>query len=65
VCTVSLEEATARIAGRGTTTSDATPQIASAIAHDDQTWAGAYHIDTGRPLGETVAEAQEVCCLAI
>jgi aminoglycoside phosphotransferase family enzyme/predicted kinase len=65
VCTVPLEEAMARIAGRGTTTSDATPQIASAIAHDDQTWAGAHHIDTGRPLGETVAEAQEVCCLAI
>ncbi|CAN5852109.1 AAA family ATPase [soil metagenome] len=64
VCTVPLEEAMARIAGRGATTSDATPQIASAIAHDDHTWAGAHHIDTDRPLGETVAEAQEVCCLA-
>ncbi len=65
VCTVALDEAIARIADRGVTTSDATPQIASAIDHDGRFWGGAHHIDTGRPVGETVAEAQEVCSLAI
>lgn len=65
VCAVPLEEAMARIASRGDTTSDATPQIASEIAHDGDSWAGAHHIDTGRPLGATVADAHELCCLAI
>jgi aminoglycoside phosphotransferase family enzyme/predicted kinase len=64
-CTVPLDVAVARIANRPTTTSDATPHIATAIAHDEHTWAGAHRIDTNRPLGESVAEAQELCCLAI
>jgi aminoglycoside phosphotransferase family enzyme/predicted kinase len=64
-CTVPVEEAMARIAGRGPTTSDATPAIAAAIADDDHTWGNAHRIDTSRSLGDTVAEAHEVCCLAI
>ena len=44
---------------------DATPQIAAAIARDEQPWSGAHHIDTSRPLGDSVAEAQELCYLAI
>jgi uncharacterized protein len=66
-CVVPLEEAMARIRNRPSSTSDATPQIASDIARDHPVWAGAHHIDTtsGRPLGNSVAEAHEVCCLAI
>ncbi|MGH3642555.1 MAG: AAA family ATPase, partial [Mycobacterium sp.] len=64
-CTVSVTEAVSRIAARSVTTSDATASIASAMARGDQTWAGAHHIDTSRPLGDSVAEAQELCCLAI
>jgi len=64
-CTASLEEAGARIANRVGTTSDATPRIASAIARDEHTWDGAHYLDTSRPLGESVAEAHELCCLAM
>jgi aminoglycoside phosphotransferase family enzyme/predicted kinase len=65
VCAVPLEIAVARIADRGETVSDATPQIASAIAAEDHSWSGAHPVDTSRPLSESVAEAQRVCCLAI
>lgn len=64
-CTLAVEEAVARVEGRVSTTSDATPQIVSAIARDQHIWAEAHHIDTSRPLGDSVAEAQEVCCLAL
>jgi aminoglycoside phosphotransferase family enzyme/predicted kinase len=64
-CTLPIEEATTRITGRSHTTSDANPQIAAAMAREQQSWDGAHRIDTGRPLGDTVAEAQELCCLAI
>jgi aminoglycoside phosphotransferase family enzyme/predicted kinase len=64
-CTVALEEAEARIANRVGTTSDATPRIASAIARDERTWDGAHYLDTSRPLGESMTEAHEVCCLAV
>ncbi|WP_242453766.1 AAA family ATPase [Mycolicibacterium sp. P9-64] len=65
VCTAPTEEAMTRIANRSGSTSDATPRIASAMAYDDHGWAGAHHVDTTQPLSDTVAEAQEVCCLAI
>lgn len=65
VCTVPLEVAAARITERRDTTSDATPQIATTIAGEDHAWAEAHPIDTNRPLGESAAEAQQVCCLAI
>ncbi|WP_234815387.1 AAA family ATPase [Mycolicibacterium duvalii] len=68
-CTLPLAEAEARIAGRRHTTSDATPAIAAALAagnaEHDGVWEGAHRLDTGRPLGDTVAEAHEICCLAI
>lgn len=63
-CMVPLEEAEARIVNRAGTTSEATPRIASAMAHDEHTWDGAHDIDTSRPLGDSVAEAHELCCLA-
>jgi predicted kinase len=65
-CTTTLAEAAARIANRpSTTTSDATPEIAEALAGVDETWRGAVSIDTSRPLDESLVEAHEVCCLAI
>jgi aminoglycoside phosphotransferase family enzyme/predicted kinase len=64
-CTTSLAAATARIQARSDTTSDATPEIATALAEQHDTWPGAVAIDTGRPLTDSLAEAHEVCCLAI
>jgi predicted kinase len=65
VCTAPTDEAMTRIANRSASTSDATPRIASAMARDDHSWVGAHYVDTTQPLSDTVAEAQEVCCLAI
>jgi aminoglycoside phosphotransferase family enzyme/predicted kinase len=64
-CTVPLEEAMTRISNRPKGASDATPQVASAMALDVHDWREARHIDTSQPLGDSVAEAQELCCLAI
>ncbi|MGE2733934.1 AAA family ATPase [Mycolicibacterium vaccae] len=67
-CTLPLAEAKARIAGRRNTTSDATPAIAAALAESaehEHVWDGAHRLNTGRPLGDSVAEAHEICCLAI
>lgn len=66
-CSLPLEEAAARIAGRRGSTSDATPQIAAALAaeHDDGVWEGAHRIDTGRTPADSIAEAQQICCLGI
>ncbi len=64
-CTVPLKEAEQRIAGRRETTSDATPEIAAAMAEHATGWDAAHRIDTRRPLAETVAEAHAISCLAI
>jgi aminoglycoside phosphotransferase family enzyme/predicted kinase len=64
-CTTPLREAQARIETRTGSTSDATPEIAAAMEHRAGAWPGAYVIDTARPIADSVAEAQEVCCLAI
>lgn len=65
VCTVALAEAETRIAGRSGSTSDATAQIACAIAADEHTWEQTHHIDTSSPLSDSVADAHTLCCLAI
>jgi predicted kinase len=65
VCTAPIEEAMKRIANRSSSTSDATPKIASAMARDEHDWVGAHCVDTTQPLTEAAAEAQEVCCLAV
>lgn len=62
-CSTTLSAAQARIGNRSSTTSDATPQIAADITAPG--WSGAHRIDTGRPLADSVAEAQQICCLAI
>ncbi|MFY1621496.1 AAA family ATPase, partial [Micromonospora sp. WMMD736] len=60
-CVVPLEAAQRRIAGRTNTTSEVTPQIAAAMAHDERVRPGAHPIDTSRPLADSVAEAVAVC----
>jgi uncharacterized protein len=63
-CSLPLGEATERITARRDSASDATPEIASALA--GSIWPGRSHrIDTDRPLSDSVAEAQRLCCLAI
>ena len=64
-CSAPLDEAALRIQTRRDTTSDATPHIAAAIAAglgDDH---GGHLIDTTRPLADSVAQAQQICCTAI
>ena len=63
-CSVSLAEAAARIVERPASSSDATPQIAAALAGRDTERAEGHPIDTSRPLAESVAEAQQICRLA-
>ncbi|KUI33952.1 hypothetical protein AU195_07775 [Mycobacterium sp. IS-1496] len=61
-CDTTLSAAQTRIGHRSSTTSDATPQIAADITAP--IWSGAHRVDTGRPLADSVAEAQQICCLA-
>jgi predicted kinase len=63
-CSLPVEVAAARIEGRAESSSDATPQIAAALERI-QSVPGEYHIDTGRPLADSVAEAKRLCCLTI
>lgn len=62
-CESELSDARERIGSRRSATSDATAQIAEAITTG--AWSGAHTVDTSRPLAESVAEAQRICCLAI
>jgi uncharacterized protein len=58
-CRVPMDEAAARIQNRPAATSDATPQIAAALAEHNGGWFDAHPIDTGRPLADSVAEAMK------
>lgn len=58
-CVLPVEQAEARIRARTETTSDATPQIAAALAERTAV-AGRHPLDTGRPAAESVAEAQRI-----
>ncbi|HEX3284636.1 MAG TPA: AAA family ATPase [Mycobacterium sp.] len=60
-CSLPLEVAATRIEDRAESSSDATPQIAAALETNRSVSSGEYHIDTGRPLAESVAEAQRIC----
>lgn len=64
-CVVPLDSASARIRSRTATTSDATPEIAAALAEQDGKLPSGHEIDTSRPLAESVAEARRVCGRAI
>ena len=64
-CSVPIAEATSRVERRTGSNSDATPEIAVALARADGMGHRAHDIDTGRPLADSVREAQQICCLAI
>ncbi|TPG32720.1 AAA family ATPase [Mycolicibacterium hodleri] len=64
-CTVPLGEARRRIAARVETNSDATPHIADVVAGEGDEWGGFHPIDTHGLLSDSVAEAHQICCLAI
>ncbi len=64
-CAAPLEEASARIQGRGVTDSDATPAVAAAMSERITAQVDGHLIDTTRPLEESVFEARQICCLAI
>jgi uncharacterized protein len=59
-CSVPLEDASARIQDRPARASDATPEIAAALAGQHDAWSEAHHINTGRPLAESVAEVRRI-----
>lgn len=64
-CTATLATAVDRIRSRTETTSQATPEIAAALAaeHLNEPWAHAHPVDMTRPVAESVAEAQQICLL--
>ncbi len=64
-CSVPIAEASARIQRRPGSNSDATPDIAAALAAAGGGLGDAHDIDTGRPLAASVKEAQEIYCCAI
>jgi aminoglycoside phosphotransferase family enzyme/predicted kinase len=66
VCAAPLDAAMSRIRTRTETSSQATPEIATALAEREaDVWPGAHRLDTTRPSADTLAEAQEICRLSI
>ena len=63
-CSVPMPVAAERIEGRTGSTSDATSEIARALAKRSTEPSDGYLIDTSRPLAQSVAEAQKICCRA-
>lgn len=62
-CSIPADEASARVASRPESTSDATPAIAVELAEESQGWPGGHRLDTSRPVADSVTEALEICCL--
>jgi aminoglycoside phosphotransferase family enzyme/predicted kinase len=63
-CVASLDETVVRIRTRTGTTSQVTPDIATALVHREPhhgSWPEAHRIDTTRDLSESVAEALDIC----
>lgn len=65
VCAAPQQTAADRIATRTATTSDATPQIAAALSARQTDWRQARPLDTSRPLEQTLADAERLCCPAV
>jgi uncharacterized protein len=63
-CAVPIAEASARIQHRSGSNSDATPDIAAALAGTGCDRRDAHDIDTSRPLAASVKQALQICCLA-
>lgn len=62
-CAATLDATVGRIRTRTATTSQVTPEVATALADRDPghgVWAGAHRIDTTREVSESVAEALDV-----
>ena len=65
-CVVGIEEALERIRLRSDTSkSEVTPAIAERMYRTAPEWPNANRIDTTQPLGDSVAEATAICCLAV
>lgn len=65
-CEVDVEQALERIRRRGDgTRSEVTPDIARTMYRDHARFSTANRIDTTQPLGDSVAEAVAICCLAV
>lgn len=62
-CSLPPDRASARVAVRSGTTSDATPAIAVALAQEGQAWPDGHRLDTSRPLADSVNDALQICCL--
>jgi uncharacterized protein len=64
-CDTSVSTAARRVAARPAGgLSDATPEIATALTDASQRWPEAHHIDTSRPLSESVCTAEKLWRLA-
>jgi predicted kinase len=65
-CDTSAATAAERVAARPAgCMSDATPEIATALIDDSRRGPEAYHIDTSRPLSESVRAAEKLWRLAV
>ncbi|WP_051190312.1 bifunctional aminoglycoside phosphotransferase/ATP-binding protein [Mycobacterium sp. UM_WGJ] len=64
-CVVPVDVAADRIRSRAPGNSDATPQIAEALAAHDFEWDTAHRVDTSQPLDDCVRKAQELWRAAI
>jgi uncharacterized protein len=61
MCQTSTETAAGRVAARPAGgLSDATPEIAAALVGNSQQWPEAHHVDTSRPLSESVCAAEKL-----
>lgn len=65
MCAVPVQTTAGRIEHRAAGNSDATPDIAAALAARRAAWNSAYRMDTSRPLEASVAQACEVWRRAI
>jgi aminoglycoside phosphotransferase family enzyme/predicted kinase len=65
-CTAPLDATVARVRSRTDTSSQVTPEIATALADRvEDAWAGAHPIDTTGPQADSVAQARALCSLAV
>jgi uncharacterized protein len=65
-CSAPTGTAAGRVGDRPAgTASDATPEMASALAPDAQEWTQAHRIETSRPLQESLRTAEKLWCEAV
>lgn len=60
-CIAPLDDSVDRIRTRADTTSQVTPEIATALAGHDSSWPQAHPIDTTRTPADSVAEGLDIC----